>query len=174
MKEAAEAQARQVRESDLKRRRAAEAREASEIVRREEEEAEAVLEAQRLRAKHKLDEQLRRDREAAAECARFNRARTEDKAIAMLKQALELKASSEKELEKANQLRAKAQARLDRRVARERLVLENPGRGISEVDIDTSDDEDFESTVRVSAEVQKLEATGWIEQIRSMWLHQLC
>ena len=37
-----------------------------------------------------------------------------------------------------------------------------------------SDDEDFESTVRVSAEVQKLEATGWIEQIRSMWLHQLC
>ena len=92
----------------------------------------------------------------------------------MLKQALELKASSEKELEKANHLRAKAQARLDRRVARERLVLENPGRGISEVDIDTSDDEDFESTVRVSAEVQKLEATGWIEQIRSMWLHQLC
>jgi hypothetical protein len=92
----------------------------------------------------------------------------------MLKQALELKASSEKELEKANQLRAKAQARLDRRVDRERLVLENPGRGISEVDIDTSDDEDFESTVRVSAEVQKLEATGWIEQIRSMWLHQLC
>ena len=72
VKEAAEAQARQVRESDLKRRRAAEAREAAETVRREEEEAEAALEAQRLRAKHKLDEQLRRDREAAAECARFN------------------------------------------------------------------------------------------------------
>ena len=92
----------------------------------------------------------------------------------MLKQALELKASSEKELEKANHLRAKAQARLDRRVAREKVRAENPGRCLSEVDIDSADDEDFEDAVRTSAEVQKLEATGWIEQIRSMWLHQLC
>ena len=92
----------------------------------------------------------------------------------MLKQALELKASSEKELAKADQLRAKAQARLDRRAAREKLLAENPGRGLSEVDIDTSDDEDFEDAVRTSAEAQKLEATGWIEQIRSMCLHQLC
>jgi hypothetical protein len=93
--------------------------------------------------------------------------------MAMLRQALELKASSGKELAKADQLRAKAQARLDRRVAREKLLAENRGRGFSEVDIDTSDDEDLQAAVRTSAEVQKLETTGWIEQIRSMWLHQL-
>ena len=150
---------------------------------------ETALEAERLRAKQlsrdreaeaekKIEEQLRRDREAEAERARSEvaRARTEDKAAAILKKVLELKASSAEQRVKADQLRAKAQQRLDRRVVREKLAAENPGTfsGISEVDIDTSDDEDFESTVRVSADVQQLEATGWIEQIRSMWLHQLC
>ena len=169
-----EEEAERLRENEAKRRRAAAA-------------SEAALEAERLRAKQlsrdreaeaekKIEEQLRRDREAEAERARSVKTRTEDKASAMLKKVLDLEASSEKQREKADQLRAKAQQRLDRRVVREKLAAENPGTfsGISEVDIDTSDDEDFESTVRVSADVQQLEATGWIEQIRSMWLHQLC
>ena len=163
-----EAEAERLRDYDAKRRRAA--AEADEAAQTSQREAKAALEAERLRAKLEK-EHLRFVRDAEDEQARAGR---EDKSSALLKQSLDLMAKSAKETEKANQLLAKAKARLDRKVAREKLDAENPRRGMSEVDIDTSDDEDFEATVRLSGEVQKLEATGWIEQIRSMWLHQLC
>ena len=165
-----ESEAERLREYDAKRRRAAEADEAAQTSQRE---AKAALEAERLRAKLEK-EHLRFVRDAEDEQARSDRVRTEDKSSVLLQQSLDLMAKSHKELEKADQLRARAKARFDRKVAREKLVAENVGRGMSHVDIDTSDDSDFEATVRLSGEVQKLEATGWIEQIRSMWLHQLC
>ena len=74
----------------------------------------------------------------------------------LLQQAEQLQAQSEEQQAEASRLRAKAAATFARRQERAAKLRE---RGIVEVDIDTSDDEQMEEVLSKSSAVHQLEAT---------------
>jgi len=154
-------------------REAAEAEQAAQAARLRAKEEEAATARAAARAKMEREaaeaEQLRVKQEqgaAAQQGLDFIRARSirsSEKAKQMLEQAQRLQADSEEQKAKAERLRAKCQERAERRAARLSKLETNPA-SCTEVDLDTSDDEEFEAMLRCSSEVQRLEATRDLQE----------